>query len=99
MILDVRCFYHNVKSFGNQDIQLDRSDGGQSCLVNICGNTKFGIAKNLSNTVKQLLLGFILRFHDLFYFPLWKWKGFFIYLLVLVQRDLVDLHGNCRNHI
>ena len=99
MILDVRCFYHNVKSFGNQDIQLNSSDGGQSCLVNICGNAEFGIAKNLSNTVKQLLLGLILRFHDLFHFSLWQWKGFFIYLLILVQRDLVDLHGNCRNHI
>ena len=99
MILDVRCFYHNVKSFGNQDIQLNSSDRGQSCLVNICGNAEFGIAKNLSNTVKQLLLGLILRFHDLFHFSLWQWKGFFVYLLILVQRNLVDLHGNCRNHV
>ena len=99
MILDVRCFYHNVKSFGNKNIQLNSSDRGQSCLVNICGNAEFGIAKNLSNTVKQLLLGLILRLHDFFHFSLWQWKGFFVYLLVLIQRNLVDLHGNCRNHI
>ena len=88
-----------IMGFRNKDIQLNSSDRGQSCLVNICGNAEFGIAKNLSNTVKQLLLGLILRFHDLFHFSLWQWKGFFVYLLILVQRNLVDLHGNCRNHV
>ena len=52
MILDVRCLDDNIKRFGDQDIQLDRTDGSQSCLINICGNTKFLIAKDICDTVK-----------------------------------------------
>ena len=52
MILDIRGLDDNVECFGNQNIQFDGTDGGQSCLINICGNTEFFIAKDIRNTVK-----------------------------------------------
>ena len=52
MALNIRGLNDYVKCLGNQDIQLDCTDGSQSCLINIRGNTEFFIAKNVCNTVK-----------------------------------------------
>ena len=52
MILYIRCFHNNVKGLWDQNIQPDGCDRGQSCLINICGDSKFCITQNLCNAVK-----------------------------------------------
>ena len=51
MIFDIRRLYYNIKCFRDKYIEFDRTDGRQSCIVNVRCNTKFCMAKHFCNTV------------------------------------------------
>ena len=67
--------------------------------MNICGNSEFFMPKYICQTIIDPLLSLILRLYTFFRFFLRYRKRPLIHLLILVQGDLINLHGDRRNHI
>ena len=89
----------NIKLLGNEHIQPNRTDGGQSSIIDVGGDTEILVSHSIRHTGEQLFLhiglggnGYRRLFHRF-------GKSALIHLLVLGHGDGVDLHGNGRNHI
>ena len=67
--------------------------------MNILRDPELLIPQNLRQTVIDPLLNLILRPYDLFRLFLRYRKGALIDLMVLGERDLINLHGDRRNQI
>ena len=89
----------NAELRRKQNVELDRADRVETGFKNIGGNAKGGVAHNVGNAVKDLLLDLVLRRNDLSRLLFGNRQGALVDLLVLVERDLVDLHRHRRNHI
>ena len=67
------------------------------------GNAKIGVADDVGNHLVQLFLkqihGHVALHHSLFRFLFGFRERLLVHLLVLVQRDLFNLHRHGRNHV
>ena len=83
------------------DDYLGHHEGGSAKLEEIVGGTHLVHGKNSGENVAEELLDLILRRHIIpfFYLDLRSGKGAPIDLLVLIQRDGINLHSGSRHHV
>ena len=89
----------HIKGLCQKHIQPDGANGSHACLINIRGDAKFLAPHHIGDAVKNLLLGLIFGRNGLLRLLLRYGQGSFVHLLVLIQWDSVDLHGNSRHHV
>ena len=92
----------HAKALVNLDGHLDSHDGGQANIAqNRCHAKILGI-DDLCDDAVDFLFQHIHRhvaLHNLFRFLFGLRKGFLVHLLVLVERNLVDLHRHGGHHV
>ena len=89
----------NIKCFRKHNIQLDSSDRGKSCVEYIVCDTEGSSTDDICNAVEDGFLSLILRRYCVFGLLFRLWQSTLIDFLILIQRNMVYLHRNRRNHI
>ena len=99
VFLQIRAPDRYIKGLGQEDIQPDGRDGGESRTGDISRDPEFPVPYRLCHTVEYLLLGLVLRRYDVLRLVYRLRQSPSVHLAVLVERYGLDRLYDLRHHV